>query len=232
MGRLAKQTEICCAAVRPPDDTDFWLRFIQAFQQQALLFLPVWRKEMGGMAKLVSSVCFWTNTLLVESIYWWTEIKPMKLIPSLWCLTLSHCNSLMGKWHLNLLCSPESAWPEVAEGREPLALPWCWEHRRDLLGGSERELHTRGSKKLEYIIESCPGRSRICQETRSQETYLDPFLHLTINTSYRIFPRSQQHVLGRKPQHSHAADSVYSGIQGYPSAHKRAACFLMVKHFL
>lgn len=135
MGRLAKQTQICCAAVRPLWWHRFWLHFIQSFQQP-LLFLAVWRKGLGGVAKLVSSMCFLTNILLVDSIYWWTEIKPMKL-PSLWHLILSHCNRLMGKWHLNALCSPRSEWPEVAEGRKPLALPGCWEHRRDLLAGSK-----------------------------------------------------------------------------------------------
>lgn len=158
------------------------------------------KKRDGGMAKLVSSVCFLTNILLVDSINWWREIKPMKLLSSLRHLTLSHCNGLMGKWHLNPLCSPESEWSEVAEGRKPLALPCCQEDRRDLLAGSKRQPHMLGSKKLEYIVESCPGRSRICQETRSQKTSLDSFLHLTCNTSNRIFPRSQQRFLGWKPK--------------------------------
>lgn len=126
----------------------------------------------------------------------------MKLLPSLCHLTLSHCNSLMGKRHLNPLCSPESQWPEVAEaeGVKPLALTWCWDCRRDLVAGSKKQPHTLGSKKLEHTVESCPGRSRICQETKNENASLDPLLHLTCNTSYRIFPRSLQCFLGWKPK--------------------------------
>lgn len=183
----------------PSDDLDFGSILFKPFSNNSTFILPPSvKKRDGGMAKLVFSVCFLTNTLLVDSTYWWTEIKPMKPLLSLWCFTLSHYKSLMGKWNLNPLCSPESEWPEAAEGRKPLALPWCWESRRDLVAGSKRQPHTQGRKKLEYIVESCSGRSRICQEMKRQKTALDPFCHLTRNSSYRIFPRSQQHFLGWK----------------------------------
>lgn len=158
----------------------------------------------------------------------------MKL-PSLCYLTLSYCNSLMGKWHLNPLCPPESQWPEAAEaeGRKPVALPWCWECRRDLVAGSKRQSHTPGSKKLEYIVQSCPGRSRICQEAKSHNKSLDPLLH----TSH-VTPAIEFSLEGcsafwvGNPKHARAAGSIYSGIQGHPVAHKRAGCFFTLKHFL
>lgn len=85
-------------------------------------------------------------------------------------------------------------------GKEATSIARMLGAQKGSSGRLQRQPHTLGSKKLEYIVESCPGRSRICQETRSQRTSLDPFLHLTSNTSYRIFPRRQQHFLGLKPK--------------------------------
>lgn len=145
----------------------------------------------------------------------------------------------MSKWNPKPLCSPEPEWPEVAEGVELLLLPWSWETNRILVAGSKRQAHALGSKKLKYIVKSThPGCSCACQESESQEAPLDPSGHLACNPSYRIFPEKVSSAFwAGNPKGTYAADSIYAclGIQWYPKCfllHKRAACFLMLTHFL
>lgn len=176
---------------------------------------------------MVSYGWFLTNTLLLDCICCWTEINSKKLLLSLQSsLVLLHCNSLMGKRNLNLPCSPGSQRPEVAEGVEPPPLPWSWESSRDPKGTEIRSWAYMPRAGTNLWGDQKP-------EATSSPISPPPTYHQLQN-----FPwRSQKCFLGWQPKACACCwrRLCWFGNPAVPKRsllHKRAACFLMLKHFL